>query len=150
MTDVPNPATGQVWIDPDGTALYVGMIQYQPHQEATVVAATQTSGGEWEEAGLPFTVSLDWLRIACTYQPPPTKTDPRIARLSTALDALLTEYAAIAAGGPRPTPEQARQTTGEIRAALADVAAIPREERRQRYAAGVQAARAARQRHRRR
>ncbi|MFE4061157.1 hypothetical protein ACFXP3_33520 [Streptomyces sp. NPDC059096] len=134
-------ATGQIWIDPDGTPLYVGLVRYSPTQEATVCPVRQDSEGTWQPDGLRRDVSLAWLRTACTYQAPPELVDPRIARLTTAVDVLLAEYTATTAGAPPPTPEHARQMADEVRAALSDVAAIPEQERGRRYEAGVRAAR---------
>ncbi|MGW4237867.1 hypothetical protein ACWEJP_13670 [Streptomyces sp. NPDC004749] len=134
-------ATGQIWMDPDGTPLYVGLVSYSPTQEAAVCPARQDSEGRWEPAGDRRSVSLDWLRSACTYQPPPELIDPCIARLTTAVETVLSEYMATASGGAPPTPEHAQQVADEIRAALTDVAAVPDRDRGRRYSAAVQAAR---------
>ncbi|MEV8392842.1 MULTISPECIES: hypothetical protein [unclassified Streptomyces] len=138
--------TGQIWIDPDGIPLYVGFVSYSPTEEATVCRVRQDREGKWQPDGIRHDVSLAWLRAACTYQPPPELIDPRISRLTTAVETLLAEYTATASGEAPPTPEHARQVADEIRAALTDVAAIPDQERGRRYQAGVRAARAARRR----
>ncbi|CAL9677594.1 hypothetical protein SUDANB95_07920 (plasmid) [Actinosynnema sp. ALI-1.44] len=134
---------GQVWRTPDGTALYViGVRLVPPGEGVRLRDAVQDDRGHWrydEEAEL-REVSEQWLRSTCTFEPPlPPPPDPRIARLKHLVDELLAGYAA-AATGAVPTPEQVEQVTRDVRAALADVAAIPEQERKRRQGAARVAA----------
>ncbi|MEU2573405.1 DUF6292 family protein [Streptomyces anulatus] len=71
-------------------------------------------------------------------RPEEDASDPRLNRLDTVLERLLTTYTGSASGAPLPTPEATQRDADEIRAALADVHAYCRELRGARYAAGVQ------------
>ncbi|MYS06348.1 hypothetical protein GTW71_07835 [Streptomyces sp. SID6041] len=88
--------------------------------------------GDDEEA---FAAELDAYRNP----PPPPEapagppgTDPRIDHLEQLLDSLLDIYTRAASGGPLPTPDDARQTADEIRAALADIHTMREQLRRDR------------------
>lgn len=134
---------GQVWRTPDGAALYVCGGSVVPPYEVRVRDAVQDDQGRWraDEKSVQREVSVQWLRTTCTVVPPtPEPSDPRIARLEQLVDELLAGYAA-AATGAVPTPGQVTRLSTDVRAALADVAAIPEQERRRARAVARGAAR---------
>lgn len=133
---------GQVWVDADGAHLYVTGVSLKPPY-VVVVPAELDDDGDWGPAagGERREVSEEWLQTTCRWEPPPPDPpDPRIARLAQLVDELLAGYSA-AAAGERPTGEHVDLLTAQVRAALAEVGAIPEEERLHRHRAVRQAAR---------